>query len=93
MPLIERARADFTKATNRGPTKAGCIKCPTRLRSISCSSEERVDIGCVPGMNGSALRISQSVRDAAHITITIPQTCLFLNCTCKDHEFSYPLRR
>lgn len=45
---------------------------PTRFKSNPCSSEEQVDVGSVPGMNGSALRISQSVRDAAHITITAP---------------------
>jgi hypothetical protein len=66
-----------------GPTKCGLHTCPARFKSNPGSSEKQVDVGCVPGMNGSALRISQSVRDAAHITITVPQTCPFLNARAK----------
>ena len=73
---------EFSQGQPIGPTKAGCILAHT-VRSNPYSSEEQVDVGCVPGMNGSALRISQSVRDAAHITITVPQTCPFLNARAK----------
>jgi hypothetical protein len=72
----------FAKTTNRTHKSRQHLG-PTRSKSNLCFSGEQVDVGCVPGMNGSALRISQSVRDAAHITITVPQTCPFLNVRAK----------
>lgn len=72
----------FAKATNR-THKSRQHTGPTRSKSNIYSLEEQIDVGCVPGMNGSALGIFQSVRDAAHITITVPQTCRFLNARAK----------
>lgn len=76
----------FCKLQPIGPTKFDLAYMgPTpKSKAIRVPWERQVHVRCVPGMNGSALRISQIVRDAARITITVPpKTCRFLNARAK----------